>query len=101
MISKIYHFHNLPHISPIFEKGCTTVSKHGDVIEMHKLKVASPKFFSKTRSSGVRPSRGYCSESLLLYMCIESLLLYMCIESLSQTGRTKIAGNLGLFGAKK
>jgi len=92
MISKIYHFHNLPHISPIFEKGCTTVSKHGDVIEMHKLKVVSPKFFSKTRSSGVRPSRGYCSESLLLYMCIESL---------SQTGRTKIAGNLGLFGAKK
>ena len=43
--SQIYHFHNLPHISPIFEKGCTTVSKHGDVIEMHKLKVCLPKIF--------------------------------------------------------
>jgi len=44
MFTKLYQFHNVSPILPILQKGRTTVSEHGDVIEMQTI-IVPPKVF--------------------------------------------------------
>ena len=48
MFTKLYQFHNVSPILPILQKGCTTVSEHGDVIEMQTIIVPPQSFLANS-----------------------------------------------------
>jgi len=48
MVTKMYQFHNAPHILPILENFVLRLSEHDDVIETQTKRFVPPKFLANS-----------------------------------------------------